>query len=221
VSLRTKLLTLTSAAAVLVPLALAQSAPASAAVNPLDQKIKQKLSAAANPTAGVNSLTPAERARFTEQFQHMVATATVVKTETVPVSTAVAARSAVGVIAGRAGEPAMRANVIAPTRCFKHYAYLTWKDFSFITTGNTWMQLEWCSNGKTVTGSRITFADGAGQHGNTYYGIAGQGTVNVGWEVRSYTKFHFGYGPVNAYPCMQIRGGATGQQWTRRDCNLG
>jgi hypothetical protein len=83
------------------------------------------------------------------------------------------------------------------------------------------MQLNWCSNGRTITSWSMPIADGAGDHGNAYHGVNSRNALNVGWEVRQYAKFDFSYGPIHAYPCMQIRGGATGLYSTRKDCNLG
>jgi hypothetical protein len=67
----------------------------------------------------------------------------------------------------------------------------------------------------------MPIAAGAGDHGNTYHGVNSRNALNVCWEVRQYAKFDFSYGPIHAYPCMQIRGGATGLYSTRKDCNLG
>ena len=79
---------------------------------------------------------------------------------------------------------------------------------------------------KSLSRSRITswsvpLYGGRGASGNSYDGVAGRGALNVGWEVRQYVEFTFNYAWVHAYPCEQIRGGATGLYSVRTNsCNL-
>lgn len=102
--------------------------------------------------------------------------------------------------------------------CWQQYKYVEWYDFG-IHDGNTWMQLNWCASGGTVTSHTVTNVGGQGLGGVSYAGVIGTGATSVGWEVRSFREFKFTLGGAAANPCMQLRGGATGLYSYRSTCN--
>jgi hypothetical protein len=181
-------------------LVLIATASAQAATGPPGSKLAaeklvlQKVADAPNRSAAFRSLSASERALLRQALTHT--TAVTVISQGGPTTSSAS------------GDP-----------CWYRYWYLKWYDLG-INTGDSWMQLNWCSNGSSITSYSTTNYGGIGRNGNSYDGVASRGSLNVGWEVRSYVEFHFNFFMVNAYPCMQIRGGATGLYSTRKNCNL-
>ena len=104
--------------------------------------------------------------------------------------------------------------------CWWHYQYDSWSDLGY-TEGFTWMQLNWCSNGSSITSWSRSKTGGQGQDFFVWKGIVGSWPQNVGWEIRDAVEFGFTLpGGVSFQPCMQIRGGRTGLYSTQRTCNL-
>ncbi|MFI9719635.1 hypothetical protein ACIHFE_08255 [Streptomyces sp. NPDC052396] len=105
-----------------------------------------------------------------------------------------------------------------------------WVRYDFrAAAGNTvytaWQGLNWCSNGSGITGYHVYDRGGeTSTPGWSFQGDNGQGSRNVGWEVRQYTKekFTFGIGSYgySANTCVQIRGGATGLYSSSASCSL-
>lgn len=110
--------------------------------------------------------------------------------------------------------------------CWSAYVLYDWKAAAGNTVYTTWQGLDWCSNGSSITSWHVYVRGGeTSTPGWSYEGNNGQGSNNVGWEVRQYTeqKFTFGIGQYgySTSPCTQIRGGATGLYSTQASCNLG
>lgn len=105
--------------------------------------------------------------------------------------------------------------------CWYHYSYQEWSDFD-IHDGDTWMQLNWCTDGQTITSSSITNVGGKSTvSGEDYNGATSKGKLNVGYEERAYTEFDFSILWDHVYPCMQIRGDIDGYYTTvPNSCNL-
>lgn len=114
---------------------------------------------------------------------------------------------------------------VEPDGCWRAYARYAAKG-AFGNTIYTWWQgLYWCGANSRITSYRVIDRGGeTSTPGWSYEGRGGQGTLNVGWEVRSYTqeKFRFRAGPIDYTQtrCAQVRGGATGLYSERSSCNL-
>jgi hypothetical protein len=176
--------------------ATAQAAPDTATVQ--RQAVGTVLTAA-DPTAAYTSLSAPQQALFRESLQHIVGVTTV----------------------SEGSSP----QLAAASGCWYRYWYTTWSDLGY-TEGATWMTLNWCGNGKSVTSHSLGAHGGKSlSPGFSYQGIASTGGLGVGWEYRQYVEyaFHVGIGPINTTlnPCMQIRGGAGGLYSERKSCNLG
>jgi hypothetical protein len=222
-SLQARLLTLLLFCCAVMTTVVSLGTTSAVAADPdVRARILQKLHTAANPEQGVKSLSDEELTYFKNAMKDMTPTTVVERSGRLNLTTAQrSAMTPTSVEKAAALARTFGAQSVSAGGCWYQYWYVTWKDFSFISTGHTWMQLNWCSNGRTITSWSMPIADGAGDHGNAYHGVNSRNALNVGWEVRQYAKFDFSYGPIHAYPCMQIRGGATGLYSTRKDCNLG
>lgn len=95
--------------------------------------------------------------------------------------------------------------------------------------GNTlytwWQGLRWCARAGQITSSTVFDRGGeTSTPGWSFTGHGGQGSWNLGWEVRQYTqeKFTFGIGwfSYTSTKCGQIRGGASGLFSRRESCGL-
>lgn len=110
--------------------------------------------------------------------------------------------------------------------CWNAYVNYDWNAAAGNTVYTTWQGLGWCSNGSSVTSYWVFDRGGeTSTPGWSYQGHGGQGSWNVGWEVRQYTQERFTFA-VGAYgftqtPCTQLRGGATGLYSHQSTCNLG
>ena len=188
--------------ALMVFAALATSAQAAPAAPPAGNiaavsAVVAKVHGAANPQAAFDALSPSEQALYADSLTHLTATT---------------------IASGGGSLPATGA--AARGGCWYHYQFDSWSDL-WIHDGDTWMQLNWCSNGSSITSYHISNTGGRGANGVTYKGVQGHGYLNAGWEVRAYVEFHFNFfGRLDAYPCMQIRGGRTGLFSQSRTCNL-
>jgi hypothetical protein len=222
-SLQARLLTLLLFCCAVMTTVVSLGTTSAVAADPdVRARILQKLHTAANPEQGVKSLSDEELTYFKNAMKDMTPTTVVARSGRLNLTAAQrSAMTPASVEKAAALARTFGARSVSSGGCWYQYWYVTWKDFSFISTGHTWMQLNWCSNGRTITSWSMPIADGAGDHGNAYHGVNSRNALNVGWEVRQYAKFDFSYGPIHAYPCMQIRGGATGLYSTRKDCNLG
>lgn len=88
-----------------------------------------------------------------------------------------------------------------------------------LSVGRITMQLNWCSNGSTIT-----------KYSTSPYGCTGRYGFdcntkpvqyrNVGWEVRAAGTFHFSTTGIGHDVCGQTRNGKTGLYSTRMTCNL-
>jgi hypothetical protein len=178
--------------AVVMVAALATSAQAA------DKSTVAGVTGARNPAAAFLSLSSADRAQFREAV----------------------ANTAGGTISGGGGttQPGRIANAGG---CWYWYQYMVWKSPPGYEA-DTWMQLDWCSNGRTITGFRTSNWGGSTARSDFlhYDGVQGRAFLNVGWEVRSMVEFHYNYYSLNWYPCEQIRGGATGLYSVGRSCSL-
>lgn len=207
-------------ASAIVAVTIVGSGAVSAAMTPrapTTTALVQQMLAAPDPQQAYVALPSAERARVTAALKVAAGTFT---------TTTVASRT------GRLTDAQARTlNLTPPTSfalsavptgiaisaaassgCWYHYAFQSWSEaWPFGHEGNTWMQLNWCSRGGSITSYSISNYGGQGDGIIDYDGVEGTGHLNVGWEVRGYVEFHFALADVeNEYPCMQIRGGATG-----------
>lgn len=177
--------------------------------------VVQSVFASPNPEAAISALSGQERAFFIASFSNLT-TDSVVGSALPATSLGVSSGLGASTLLGAAG------NAIIPTAasgCWYQYVFTSWYDLG-IHTGDTWMQLNWCSNGFSVTSYYSSNMGGAGFNGVSYDGIIGQYSNNLGWEVRYAVGYKFHIGPAVANPCMQIRGGATGLYSYRSSCNL-
>ena len=188
--------------ALMVFAALATSAQAAtvapaAAKLAAEKAVVAKVATAANPQAAFQSLSPSEQALYADSLTHLTVTTIASGGGALPASPGVANRGG----------------------CWYHYQFDSYSDLTF-HTGDTWMQLNWCSNGPSITSYHTSNIGGRGASGNRYLGVVGQNHLNAGWEIRAYVEFHFTFYGMDAYPCMQIRGGHTGLYSQSRTCNL-
>lgn len=172
----------------------------------VEKAVMAKVFNAPDREAAYTALTASDKAVMAQALTHQQATTVISLTS--PVSaTAVASDTMVAAAGG----------------CWSHYQYDAWSDLGY-TEGYTWEQLNWCSNGSSITSySRPgNLTGGQGQNGVAYQGVVAGPYVNVGWEIRAAVEFKFVVlnTGVILQPCMQIRGGATGLYSTLRTCNL-
>lgn len=104
--------------------------------------------------------------------------------------------------------------------CWSKYQYTEWWDLG-LHTGDTWMQANWCASSSSITSYSLSNRGGQGYKGISYVGLGSTYVSNLGWEVRQAQQFKFTVVWATAQPCMQIRGGKTGQYSYRSTCNLG
>jgi hypothetical protein len=161
-----------------------------------EKMVVKRVASARDHEAAFRSLTAAQKALFLESLKHLTAT----------------------VISSRGGPVAGTRALATGTGCWWHYQFDSWSDLGE-HEGDTWMQLNWCAQNSKITSYYISNTGGRGALFN-YDGKVSHGYLNVGWEVRAYQEFKFNFFMQNFYPCMQIRGGATGLYSTRRSCNL-
>ncbi|KOU36204.1 hypothetical protein ADK54_34740 [Streptomyces sp. WM6378] len=124
------------------------------------------------------------------------------------------------VASGRlAAKPAFAAMRSEGGGCWTAFAYDTWSDFT-IAEGNTWFNLNWCSDGSRITTYDYRNVGAQGLLGFQYTGIAGNFEYNAGWEAREAIEYRFSFEGKRFYVCEQLRGGVTGLYSHRQDCNL-
>lgn len=184
-----------------------------------------------DPSAALNGLTPAQQAVFATAFANQTpGPFTVSGTGTLApagsgTSATLAAAPAAGPSSGAAssasiaGTGSATVSTSSTSGCWYEYIYQEWYDYGF-HSGNTWMQLNWCGSGGSITSWSTSNVGGQGLGGVSYDGVVGKGHLNVGWEVRVYREFKFDLYGFVANPCMQIRGGATGLYSYQQSCNL-
>ena len=81
--------------------------------------------------------------------------------------------------------------------------------------------MNWCGNGSSITSYSRTNTGSTGVNGYHDDGVRNWFPDNVGWEARYAVEWEFDGGGAYAYPCVQIRGGASGKYSTQANCNLG
>jgi hypothetical protein len=171
--------------------------------------------ASSNPEVAILALSAPERALFIDSFNHLTSDTFVTPNLPVPSPDTSSGMGAPATLT-------LTSTAIVPmatSGCWYHYEFKSWYDLG-IHTGDTWMQLNWCSNGSAITSYYASNLGGAGYSGVSYDGISGQYQNNLGWEVRYAVGYRFHIGIVSANPCMQIRGGATGLYSYQSSCNL-
>ncbi|WP_369387920.1 hypothetical protein AB5J72_10150 [Streptomyces sp. CG1] len=118
----------------------------------------------------------------------------------------------------RAAKPAFAA-IRSGGGCWTAFAYDKWSDFT-IAEGITWFNLNWCSDGSTVTTYDYRNVGAQGLLGFQFTGIAGNFEYNAGREAREAIEYRFSFEGKRFFVCEQLRGGATGLYSHRQDCNL-
>ena len=151
---------------------------------------------AANPQATYTNLDAQDKALFKLATTHQKKTTVVSKT----------GRLSVAQIAKLGLKPA-----VSLGGCWYHYQYDAWSNLD-IAEGDTWYQLNWCSNGVSITSYSPSDIGCAGENGSTCNGVNSKWGYNVGWEVRYVVQYNFSnvLYVASAEPCEQIRGGASG-----------
>lgn len=167
---------------------------------------------APNPAAAYQALSASDKALANEAVQHQQVT--VVASETGRMSTADVKAA---VAAGELSPAAVSPNAGG---CWWKYADWGWSNLG-VTEGYTWMQLNWCSNGPSITSWHVSNVGGQGQNGVSYEGYKGPYSLNAGWEIRAAIQYAFNFHFFTANPCLQIRGGHTGLYSVLGSCNLG
>lgn len=208
------------AASIAIGLAFTTAGAAQAASpQSLTERVVRTVLLSADPQATLASLSTADQALFADSLKHQTHKS---RSSGGTFTPSTAQQTAMTQVSPVGASPTVGSTALASAyaSCWYHYDYTDYYDFG-IHDGATWMQLNWCASGGSITSWSVPIAGGTGYAGNSYNGIVGSGALNVGWEVRQYKEFSFDYGPAYAYPCEQIRGGATGQYSTRYDsCNL-
>ena len=208
--------TVTSVLLTLILSGTANGAFASSSTSGRDVKaVVQSVFASPNPEAAVSALSGQEKASFIASFSNLT-TDSLVGPALPATSLGVSPRLGVSTLLTAPGTAIVP---MAASGCWYQYVFTSWYDLE-IHTGDTWMQLNWCSNGSSVTSYYSSNMGGAGFNGVSYDGIIGQYSNNLGWEVRYAVGYKFHIGPAVANPCMQIRGGATGLYSYQSNCNL-
>jgi hypothetical protein len=192
--------------------AAATAAPASSENLAAERAVVARLANAADPQAEAKALSASDRALLQQAMTQLTGVTRV----------AIVGRSdpttASGTLAAN-GQSMVPMN----TSCWYYYWYVDWYDLGY-KDGSTWMRADWCTNGSSIVSPwSVSLLGGQGYLGNSYRGVAGTGALNVNWEVRQYAEFHFNFWGADAWPCMQIRGGAAGNppgtsEW--KTCNL-
>lgn len=201
---------LTSAAVAMAVAAVISAVPsASHAADPASpsasaEAITASVMNSSNPHAAFTALSAADRATFLAAFAHQRSVTVVNKGGAyTPTS---AERAAMTTSAAPAALTALAAR--QASGCWYRYWFKSWYDM-WIHDGDSWLQLNWCGSGGSITSWSQSNYGCAGHHGASC-SVQGRADLNVGWEVRStrYYKANF-FGFSNTI-CMQIRGGATG-----------
>jgi hypothetical protein len=113
------------------------------------------------------------------------------------------------VVVGGAVAQVAAASTAATSGCWYKYLYQPFYNAG-VHEADLWMQLHWCGNGTSITSYSISNTGGTAYNGFSYDGVINHGYRNMGWEVRAYTQYKLHLGPLSFYPCLQIRGGASG-----------
>lgn len=190
--------------------------PAQADETSTDVEVVHGVLLSADPEAALAELSTEELAIFVESLQNQDTVETVTGGTYEP-----SARERALMHQGAPADAAMadEMTLAAASGCWYKYWFLSWYDLG-VHTGDTWMQLNWCGSGGNISSWSVTNVGGRGDNGNSYNGVSSKGSRNVGWEIRAFRGFDFDYFGWHAYPCMQIRGGATGLYSTRKSCDL-
>jgi hypothetical protein len=154
---------------------------------------------AADHKAAYQGLSAADKSLFTLALTHQTAVQT--KSATIEVAPSASLANKANLSGG--------AVVAAATRCWSYPLDITWYDLGF-ADGETWNTLNWCSVSNVISSYSMSNVGGRGLGGQTYDGVVATWFNNVGWEVRGVSEYNFDYFGSHAYPCNQIRGGATG-----------
>ena len=206
--------------AIALLLALSPASASAAALQPggpdeagsVDQELVLFLLQSPDPDAAMKELSPAQRREVAEVIEaNLVEGETI--TESGPLTPAEASEVGLKVGSGAAGS----ITAAAASGCWYHYYYTGWTLWG-MTTAHSWMQLNWCGSGGSITSSSITNVGGSA----TIINYAGntKDKLNVGWEVRGVTTHKYTFSLVSVTKCMQIRGGATGLYSRSISCNL-
>jgi hypothetical protein len=196
------------------------STPGAAQASLASQKaVLERVVNASDHVAAYKALSTSDQAVFRQALTHQTA----VVTEG-PVT---AASPSPGAGSGGTTSPLVATSAVSG--CWQVNLDIEWYDLG-INDGETWNRLNWCAANGSVTSYYLNNIGGRGKAGQTYDGVEGNYYLNVGWEVRAVTEYHFSYTGVpwsDVYPCNQIRGGATGLYSTPGadgghggDCNL-
>ncbi len=200
---------LTAGSALVATGSMATAAPAgseSAATLAAEKAVLQKVVTSSNPQSAAQSLSSHDRALLDLATQHQTGVTTVTGSSA-PAAAVQTQVNGMAVTAAAAGG------------CWWVHTDTEWYDLG-INDGETWMTLNWCGNGSTITSYSVSNYGGRGKGGQSYDGVVATPSLNVGWEVRQAVEFNFDYFGSHAYPCNQIRGGASGLYSTRTTCNL-
>lgn len=155
-----------------------------------------------NPQEMYDSLSSADK----ELFLHAMSPASVVQHVSQPV-----------VVAGRSTNNCMQAN---------HHQ--DWKSNYGFTVATSWLSIEWCSTGNTVTDIRIINQGGeTSTPGYTYQGVLNSGAHAAGSIGRAYSeiglKMWDGVDFVHVlpalHPCIRLTGHASGNSEVIADVN--
>ena len=178
-----------------------------------EKAVLVKVVSAKDHEAAYAGLSAANKALFAQALTHQKAT------EVRRTNRMSAAEVAAAVAGGRlAAKPAAEA-MSSGGGCWTAFAYDTWSDLT-VAEGTTWFNLNWCSNGSTITTYDYRNVGGQGLLGFQYTGIAGNFEYNAGWEAREAIEYRFSFEGKRFYVCEQLRGGVTGLHSHRQSCNL-
>jgi hypothetical protein len=175
-----------------------------------EKAVLSKVVTASNPNVVYNSLSASDKGLLKLAMTHQTATSS---------GSVTGKLSPAEVRAAVAAGKLSKESPMAAGGCWFHYQQYTWSDLTY-SEGQTWFQLNWCSDGSNVSSYYPSNIGGRGLGGVSYDGVVGQYDNNVGWEARYAIAFHFDFFGVGATPCMQIRGGKTGLWSAQQDCNL-
>lgn len=154
---------------------------------------------AADQGSAFAALGPRDRATFLAALKDQ--TLVTVKSEFGPYTPTAAERAAMSTSA----PPSEISGIAVPAAsgCWYYYFYKEWYDLGFIHDGDSWMQLNWCGNGTSVTSWSQTNVGCAGHLG--FSCVPGdKSELNVGWEVRSARYFNATWGPFHNSICQLI-----------------
>ncbi len=198
---------------------------ASAAQPSKGQTLLQKVLTSKDQKAAYLALDSSDRAAFNTAFKQL--TPTVTKVSSRALTTAEATALGLKPIATKDGASATAAGVgpneTVPTTCWSYYYTVSWNDFFILNDGKTWFQLNWCAATTNAIWSwSVSHVGGQGESGVSYKGVIAHDALISGNQIRAYEEYDFGfYGFVDANPCIQIRGAATGTETHQNNCDLG